>query len=311
MKKFFTCLLSLLLALTLTMGTVSAGYAADETELEPEEELKRTDISNYTVELDSYMVMATGEPFSPQVTKVGDGRRTLKPEDYDISYYKVISFGENISEPVDEICQTGEYKIVAAGKGEYCGETYGLFSVVGKQQHLTLEKTRYSLKMGTKSFYLKPETDGDGTGFEFKNYNPDIISLTAEGKVKRLKAGRAVVRVVTCGDKLYQPANVTVVFEISPAKVTWQKTKSPGKVAWNKTKGTTKYEIEYSTGSKFRKSTTRTKKVSASKDNTSLKNLKAGKTYYVRIRALTEIEDSRGNSKTLKGSWSATMKIKK
>ena len=108
MKKFFTCLLSLLLTLTLTMGTVSAGYAADETELEPEEELKRTDISNYTVELDSYMVMATGEPFSPQVTKVGDGRRTLKPEDYDISYYKVISFGENISEPVDEICQTGE-----------------------------------------------------------------------------------------------------------------------------------------------------------------------------------------------------------
>ena len=91
----------------------------------------------------------------------------------------------------------------------------------------------------------------------------------------------------------------------------WQKTKSPGKVAWNKTKGATKYEIEYSTGSKFRKSTTRTKKVSASKDNTSLKNLKAGKTYYVRIRALTEIEDSRGNSKTLKGSWSATMKIKK
>ena len=124
--------------------------------------------------------------------------------------------------------------------------------------------------------------------------------------------------VSTCGDKLYQPAGATVVFEISPAKVSWDKKemavlkkKVQGKtqIAWNKAKGATKYEIEYSADSKFKNS--KTIKVSASKDSASLKKLKAGRTYYVRTRALTEIKDARGNKKTLEGPWSSTLKIKK
>ena len=322
MKKFIACLLTLTLALTLLMGMASTGYAAEQEELnepaEQEEEVKR-DISEYTVELDSYFVMATGEPFNPEVTRVShEEKGVLKPTDYDVVYYKVISFGEKIYEPIDEICQAGEYKVAVAGKGEYCGEAYALFSVVGKQQHLTLEKTRYSLKVGASPITLRPETDGDGTGFTFTNYSPDVISLSETGRVEFLKAGRAVVVVSTCEDKLYQPAKATVVFEISPSKVSWDKKKnaalkkkvqSKTQVAWKKAKGATKYEIEYSASSKFKSSSKM--KVSASKNIAILKNLKSGRTYYVRIRALTEITDSRGNKKTLEGQWSSTLKIKK
>ena len=322
MKKIIACLLTLTLALTLLMGMASAGYAAEQEKLnepaEQEEEVKR-DISEYTVELDSYFVMATGEPFNPEVTRVShEEKGVLRPENYDVVYYKVISFSEEIFEPVDEICQAGEYKVVVAGKGEYCGEAYALFSVVGKQQHLTLEKTRYSLKVGASPITLRPETDGDGTGFTFTNYSPDVISLSDTGRVEFLKAGRAVVVVSTCEDRLYHPAKATVVFEISPSKVSWDKKKNSvlkknvqGKtqVAWKKAKGATKYEIEYSASSKFKSSSKI--KVSASKDTAGLKNLKAGRTYYVRIRALTEIADSRGNKKTLEGQWSSTLKIKK
>lgn len=322
MKKFIACLLTLTLALTLLMGMASTGYAAEQEELnepaEQEEEVKR-DISEYTVELDSYFVMATGEPFNPEVTRVShEEKGVLKPTDYDVVYYKVISFGEKIYEPIDEICQAGEYKVAVAGKGEYCGEAYALFSVVGKQQHLTLEKTRYSLKVGASPITLRPETDGDGTGFTFTNYSPDVISLSETGRVEFLKAGRAVVVVSTCEDKLYQPAKATVVFEISPSKVSWDKKKnaalkkkvqSKTQVAWKKAKGATKYEIEYSASSKFKSSSKM--KVSASKNIATLKNLKSGRTYYVRIRALTEITDSRGNKKTLEGQWSSTLKIKK
>ena len=257
MKKFIVCLLTLALALTLVMGTASAGYAAEQEELnepaEQEEEVKR-DISEYTVELDSYFVMATGEPFNPEVTRVShEVKGILRTENYDVVYYKVISFGEEIFEPVDEICQAGEYKVVVAGKGEYCGEAYALFSVVGKQQHLTLEKTRYSLKVGASPITLRPETDGDGTGFTFTNYSPDVISLSDTGRVEFLKAGRAVVVVSTCEDRLYHPAKATVVFEIGPSKVSWDKKKnaalkkkvqSKTQVAWKKAKGATKYEIE-------------------------------------------------------------------
>lgn len=322
MKKFIACLLTLTLALTLLMGMASTGYAAEQEELnepaEQEEEVKR-DISEYTVELDSYFVMATGEPFNPEVTRVShEEKGVLKPTDYDVVYYKVISFGEKIYEPIDEICQAGEYKVAVAGKGEYCGEAYALFSVVGKQQHLTLEKTRYSLKVGASPITLRPETDGDGTGFTFTNYSPDVISLSETGRVEFLKAGRAVVVVSTCEDKLYQPAKATVVFEISPSKVSWDKKKnaalkkkvqSKTQVAWKKAKGATKYEIEYSASSKFKSSSKM--KVSSSKNIATLKNLKSGRTYYVRIRALTEITDSRGNKKTLEGQWSSIFKIKK
>ena len=322
MKKFIACLLTLTLALTLLMGMASTGYAAEQEELnepaEQEEEVKR-DISEYTVELDSYFVMATGEPFNPEVTRVShEEKGVLKPTDYDVVYYKVISFGEKIYEPIDEICQAGEYKVAVAGKGEYCGEAYALFSVVGKQQHLTLEKTRYSLKVGASPITLRPETDGDGTGFTFTNYSPDVISLSETGRVEFLKAGRAVVVVSTCEDKLYQPAKATVVFEISPSKVSWDKKKnaalkkkvqSKTRVAWKKAQGATEYEIEYSASSKFKSSSKI--KVSASKDIAGLKNIKSGRTYYVRSRALTEITDSRGNKKTLEGQWSSVLKIKK
>ena len=321
MKKYIVCFLTLCLALTLALGTVSVGYAAEQEELnEPtEQEEVKIDISEYTVELDSYLVLATGEPFTPQVTNVSlEDKDTLKPEDYEVSYYKVLNFEKEEFEPTDEIREIGEYKVAVIGKGEYCGEAYSLFTVVGKQQHLTLEKTRYALKMGAEPITLRPKTDGDGTGFEFQNFTPDVIKVSDAGNVKILKAGRAVVIVSTCGDKLYQPAGATVVFEISPAKVSWDKKemavlkkKVQGKtqVAWNKAKGVTKYEIEYSADSKFKNS--KTIKVSASKDSASLKKLKAGRTYYVRTRALTEIKDARGNKKTLEGPWSSTLKIKK
>lgn len=321
MKKYIVCFLTLCLALTLALGTVSVGYAAEQEELnEPtEQEEVKIDISEYTVELDSYLVLATGEPFTPQVTNVSlEDKDTLKPEDYEVSYYKVLNFEKEEFEPTDEIREIGEYKVAVIGKGEYCGEAYSLFTVVGKQQHLTLEKTRYALKMGAEPITLRPKTDGDGTGFEFQNFTPDVIKVSDAGNVKILKAGRAVVIVSTCGDKLYQPAGATVVFEISPAKVSWDKKemavlkkKVQGKtqVAWNKAKGATKYEIEYSADSKFKNS--KTIKVSASKDSASLKKLKAGGTYYVRTRALTEIKDARGNKKTLEGPWSSTLKIKK
>ena len=174
------------------------------------------------------------------------------------------------------------------------------------------------MKVGASPITLRPETDGDGTGFTFTNYSPDVISLSDTGRVEFLKAGRAVVVVSTCEDKLYQPAKATVIFEISPSKVSWDKKKnaalkkkvqSKTQVAWKKAKGATKYEIEYSASSKFKSSSKM--KVSASKNIATLKNLKSGRTYYVRIRALTEITDSRGNKKTLESQWSSILKIKK
>ncbi len=76
-------------------------------------------------------------------------------------------------------------------------------------------------------------------------------------------------------------------------------------VKWKKTAGVNGYEVQYSTNRKFKKNV-KTKTVkSAKKTSLSIKKLKKGKTYYVRIRGY-----SLAASKKIIGSWSKVKKIK-
>ena len=66
------------------------------------------------------------------------------------------------------------------------------------------------------------------------------------------------------------------------------------------------YQIQYSTSKSFTKKTTKTVKVSTTKGlNKTVKNLKRGKKYYVRVRAYKT-----SNKKTVYSSWSASKNIK-
>lgn len=66
------------------------------------------------------------------------------------------------------------------------------------------------------------------------------------------------------------------------------------------------YQIQYSTSKKFTKKTTKTVKVTTTKAlNRTVKNLKSGKRYYVRVRAYKI-----SNKKTVYSSWSANKSIK-
>ena len=95
MKKFFKILLALMLVLTLSISTQAPGFAAEEGPAAQEEtaaDEARIDISEFTVELDSYLVMGAGENVTPEVTAVNlwEGKpyapsssvkETLKQED--------------------------------------------------------------------------------------------------------------------------------------------------------------------------------------------------------------------------------------
>lgn len=89
-----------------------------------------------------------------------------------------------------------------------------------------------------------------------------------------------------------------------------KKQKSGSVLIWKKQSGITKYEIVYSPAKNFKKSV-KTKTVKGSLTKTTLKNLKKLKSgcYYVKIRALTENVDTRGNKRTMEGPWSAVRKI--
>ena len=74
------------------------------------------------------------------------------------------------------------------------------------------------------------------------------------------------------------------------------------KVKWKKVSGAAGYQIQYSTSPKF-KSSKKAELKGASKVSGTLKGLKNGKTYYVRVRAFKKV-----NGGTVYAAWSAKMK---
>ena len=241
---------------------------------------------------------------------------SFKPEEYEVKYYRVHSFSEEKYEEVEKIIAVGDYRIAIAPKDTetYEGEVFCLFSVIGKPQKLTIAKTKYTLTFGDEAPALMPKTDGDGKGFEFYTSDSRVLKVSAEGQTEILKPGRAIVTIYTTGTTLSQQAKLQVTFEIKPQKTLWNTSKmkkqaAAGKLTWRKQEGVTSYEILYGTSKNFAKSKTKTKSVKGSLVATSLKNLTKGKTYYVKIRALTETTDTRGNKRTMTGAWSGVYKI--
>lgn len=96
-------------------------------------------------------------------------------------------------------------------------------------------------------------------------------------------------------------------------KVTKQKAKSKAKkkikVTWKSASGAAGYQIQYGLKKNFKKAKTVTVK-GAKKKSATLKKLKAGKKYYVRIRPYSTVTNTSGKAETVYGTWSKTMKIK-
>lgn len=101
-------------------------------------------------------------------------------------------------------------------------------------------------------------------------------------------------------NKKYKKANISSL----------KKGKKSITVKWKKVKSIKGYQIEYSTSKKFTKKTSKKVLVSKQKKtSTAIKNLKAKKTYYVRIRTYKNVKF---NGKTVKvySSWSKSKSVK-
>ncbi len=94
----------------------------------------------------------------------------------------------------------------------------------------------------------------------------------------------------------------------APSKPTLKnKKKKQLTITIKKVAGAAGYQVTYSTDKKFKKKVTKTKNIT--KNTLTLKNLKKGKTYYVKVKAYKK--DSKGNKVYSKFSKVAKLKIKK
>lgn len=325
-KKIPARVTVLLFFIVLLFTSATGGYAQTQddaaTVQEPlVQEYDKISIDKFTVVLDSYLVMADGSDLTPEVVSVSgqtDGSQediVLEPDEYVVKYYRIHSFSEEFYEETETISEIGEYKVTVTAKDtdKYTGEAYVLFSVTGKPQKLTIAKTKYTLTVGSKGPLLQPEADGDGSGFLFVSSDSDVVRVLSSGQTEILKPGRASVTASTEGTMLFQPAEVQVVFEVKPDKTSWKtkafkRQKSKVTLMWKKQSGVTSYEVAYATQKDFAKHK-KTKTVKENLSKTTLKGLKKEKTYYVKVRALVETTDTRGNKRTIAGAWSSVRKI--
>lgn len=207
-------------------------------------------------------------------------------------FYKIELLPEAISEPY-----TGEKHY----QDDYYEVTYNVWD----------EKTDTEETPVTDN----PETPTDTGGNAGTTYNggyvaPEPISFE-EFKKKYAKTDTGTnVDVNTNGDitttttgqtatgdngKTYDIVSTDEKAEVTAKNIKGKKVK----IAWEKIAGTKKYEIKISTNKKFAKKTTKTYKTK--KLTYTIKKLKKGKTYYIKVRGLNG---------EIKWKWSSVVKVK-
>ena len=162
----------------------------------------------------------------------------------------------------------------------------------------TLSKTSYTYDGKAK----KPSVTVKLSGKTLKSGTDYTVTYKNNKSV-----GKATVTITGKGG---YTGTVTKSFKINPKKTAVKKLTSPKKaqlkVTYKKVAGVTGYQVTYSTSKKFTKSTTKTATVKGvSKLSKTVKSLKKGKTYYVKVRSYKTVGGTKYYS-----SYSAVKKIK-
>lgn len=273
-----------------------------------------TDISKYTVTLRETTVTADGTAKTPVITKVAYGSSSLSSSDYTVSYQ------DSMGKTVTRLIEPGTYKVVVTGKNGYSGSCYATYTILGLTQSITGIKNYYKVYPTTQPFKLDPQA-AEKTGFTFTSSDPTVASVDAYGYVTMHKPGRAKITITTKGTVKYNQATTSTEIRVYPNKVTMSRNpwttgkKGQIKVRWNKRVGATRYEIRYSRQKSFKKGSYKTKKATAavnsySTQSTTVSGLRKGYTYYVKVRAVTQVYDDYGQKVNYYGNWSKAKTVK-
>ena len=165
--------------------------------------------------------------------------------------------------------------------------------------------------LNAKSFTLEAFTDGDGI-LSYSSSDEKVAVINSSGRVTIKAIGIVILTVKASATDSYQEATATCKLTVTPnkAKISKLKNVAGGKlqVTWKINKEATGYEVSYSTDGKFKKDTKKVLIGKVKKTSTTIRKLKKGKKYYVKIRAY-----KKKGSKKIYGFYSAvkSLKIKK
>ena len=172
-----------------------------------------------------------------------------------------------------------------------------------KKQKITKVSSTYKKSVG-QSFTLKPKAKGKIT---YKTGNKKVATVNSKGKVTVKGTGKATITVTAKATSTYSKCVKKITVYGVPKKPEMKKLTAGKKkftIQWKKDKKADGYQVQYSTDKKFKKNV---KSVNVSKKNTkaTVKKLKKGKTYRVRIRSYKKI-----NGKKYYSGWGKVKSVK-
>lgn len=251
-------------------------------------------LSNATVTTTPASYEYDGKPKTPAIT-VKIGNLTVPSSEYTFKYDNNTNAG------------TATATVTARPLGNSMGSQTVSFTIKGKTGTITPEYKAYSKKT-TKS---KPFTirmignTTDGTGYSYTSSDTSVATVSANGTVTVTGCGRTVITITTTGNKAYDPATATVTVTVKPTKgiITSLKSTAKGKLTVRYKKQSPNadyYQIRYGrTGDYITKTV---KNTTALTGKSTIKSLKSGKRYYVKVRGVKVLEDGT----RLYGAWSVT-----
>lgn len=270
-------------------------------------------------------------PKVPEIPKVvvKDGDKVLKEgidyivaAEYQGVYEQMVEMEKKY--PYDDGYFVNNALVTITGKGNYDGIGWEYYTVRAnyktektdqKKDNTTEKKTKKSNQKITgisssykkaygSSFTLKPKAKGKIT---YKSNNTKVATVNSKGKVKIKGTGKVTITITAKETSAYKKQTKKVTIYAVPGKRDIKKLSSGKKkltVQWKKDNRSDGYQVQYATDKKFKKAKTI---VIGKKQTTkqTIKKLKTGKKYYVRIRSYKKI-----NGKKYYGTWSSKKTVK-
>ncbi len=184
-----------------------------------------------------------------------------------------------------------------------------------KNQTITYTKS-YTKAYGDKAFKLNAKVKAGDGKLSYTSSNTKVAKYNKKtGKVEIKGIGQCVITITASETANYKKKTVKATITVNPKKLTLSsRNLKPGKkslkVSWKKDAKADGYEIQLCLKKNFKSGVRKAAVKKAKTTSATVKKLKSGKKYYVRIRAYKKVKVS-GKVKTLRGAWSKVVQSKK
>ena len=252
------------------------------------------DIAGFTATLSQTSYQYTGTEHKPTVTLYHGTTKLTNNIDYKVSYKN----NKN----------SGTATAVIEGIGNYSGTKNVNFTIIGKEQELRTDYTYYTKYLTSSNFNLNATTTGDGV-ILYESSDPSVATVSPTGVVSIHNTGKAVITVKTSKDIKFNPEVKYVYVTVKPKKPPFKLTspaKKQAKVTITKVDGATKYQVRYGRMGSYNYKYVAHKNNGYKTTYVTLKNLKRGAKYYIKVRSYKTLADGT----KVWGNWTTVKTIK-